>query len=93
MLGREVLPDTPGGQATLNACDDDRPPGLAPPLSPRLRQTQEALLDGMSLKQVAIKLGISIETVKQYAKALHSRYGVSSRSELLTLLLRPPRQR
>lgn len=41
--------------------------------------------------EAVFRSGISIETVKQYAKALHRHYGVSSRAELMAVLLRPSR--
>jgi DNA-binding NarL/FixJ family response regulator len=52
-------------------------------LSPRLRQTLERLLCGDGEKQIAARLKLSTHTVHVYVKALHKRYNVSSRSELL----------
>ncbi|WP_428936940.1 helix-turn-helix transcriptional regulator [Fontivita pretiosa] len=52
-------------------------------LPPRLAQTLEALLEGASEKQIAIKLDLSQHTVHNYVKALHQRFEVSSRGELL----------
>lgn len=52
-------------------------------LAPRLQQTLALLLEGDSEKQVAYKLGISPHTVHNYVKALHQRFDVSSRGELL----------
>ena len=52
-------------------------------LPPRLRQTLAALVAGDSEKQVARRLGISPHTVHNYVKALHQRFGVNSRGELL----------
>jgi DNA-binding CsgD family transcriptional regulator len=52
-------------------------------LSPRLRQTLQSLLKGVSEKQVAQRLGLSQHTVHVYVKKLYRRYGVSSRGELL----------
>jgi DNA-binding NarL/FixJ family response regulator len=51
-------------------------------LSPRLRQTLEALLVGDSEKQVAIKLKVSPHTVHVYVKRLYKHFGASSRGEL-----------
>jgi DNA-binding CsgD family transcriptional regulator len=59
-------------------------------LPPRLQQTLECLLDGDSEKQVALRLGLSRQTVHDYVKALYRRFGVCSRAELLSRYLRPP---
>ena len=55
-------------------------------LAPRLQQTLALLCEGDSEKQVAYKLGISPHTVHNYVKALHQRFDVSSRGELLSLV-------
>ncbi len=55
-------------------------------LAPRLQQTLHLLAGGDSEKQVAYKLGISPHTVHNYVKALHQRFEVSSRGELLALV-------
>jgi DNA-binding CsgD family transcriptional regulator len=52
-------------------------------LPPRLAQTLEELLTGASEKQIAMKLELSRHTVHNYVKALHQRFQVSSRGELL----------
>lgn len=53
-------------------------------LPPRLAQTLAALLEGMSEKQIAMKLELSQHTIHNYVKALHQRFEVSSRGELLS---------
>ena len=74
-------------------------------LPPRLSQTLNELLAGSSEKQIAHKLELSRHTVHNYVKALHQRFGVSSRGELLALVgsqkasftpklsMEPPRER
>jgi DNA-binding CsgD family transcriptional regulator len=52
-------------------------------LPPRLTQTLNELLAGSSEKQIAHKLELSRHTIHNYVKALHQRFGVSSRGELL----------
>jgi DNA-binding CsgD family transcriptional regulator len=52
-------------------------------LPPRLSQTLDCLLDGMSEKQIALNLDLSQHTIHNYVKALHQRFEVSSRGELL----------
>src|SRR5688572_207891 len=52
-------------------------------LPPRLSQTLAALLEGKSEKEIAHLLALSRHTIHNYVKALHQRFGVSSRGELL----------
>jgi ATP/maltotriose-dependent transcriptional regulator MalT len=51
-------------------------------LSPRLRQTLEGLMRGMSEKQLASELALSQHTLHGYVKTLYRRLGVTSRGEL-----------
>jgi len=60
-------------------------------LPPRLSQTLRLLIGGDGEKQIALKLGISAHTVHDYVKALHKRFGVASRGELLAKVLTRPR--
>jgi DNA-binding CsgD family transcriptional regulator len=57
-------------------------------LSPRLRQTLEALLEGDSEKQAAARLGVGIRTAHEYVVAVYRHFEVSSRGELLAHFLR-----
>jgi len=61
-------------------------------LPPRVRQTLDLFLLGDTLKEVAVKLGISMHTANDYAKVLYRRLGVTSRGKLLSKYLprRPP---
>jgi DNA-binding CsgD family transcriptional regulator len=52
-------------------------------LPPRLSQTLNELLAGRSEKEVAARLDLSRHTIHNYVKALHQRFEVSSRGELL----------
>jgi DNA-binding CsgD family transcriptional regulator len=52
-------------------------------LPPRLSQTLAELLAGRSEKEVAARLDLSRHTIHNYVKALHQRFEVSSRGELL----------
>jgi DNA-binding CsgD family transcriptional regulator len=61
-------------------------------LPPRLSQTLQLLLQGHSEKQIANQLELSRHTVHNYVKALHQRFEVCSRGELLAKagqLIRP----
>jgi DNA-binding CsgD family transcriptional regulator len=59
-------------------------------LSPRERQTLEALLTGASEKQIAARLGVATSTVHGYVKAVYRRFGVHSRAELMARWMRTP---
>lgn len=52
-------------------------------LPSREREVLSALSEGDDEKQVALRLGITRNTVHEYVRRLLNRYGVSSRSELL----------
>lgn len=54
-----------------------------PQLSPRLRQTLDALLAGDGEKQIASLLGLRRSTVHGYIRDLYRHYGVRSRPELM----------
>lgn len=58
-------------------------------LTGRQRDILDALLGGLSNKQIARKLGISEYTVKEHVTAILAAYGVRNRLELL-LHQRPP---
>src|SRR5205085_12269102 len=52
-------------------------------LPPRLSQTLAELLSGKSEKEIAARLELSRHTIHNYVKALHQRFEVASRGELL----------
>lgn len=54
-------------------------------LSPRLRQTRDLLLRGLSEKEVARRLEVSRNTLHKYVTALYRRFGVNSRAEFMAL--------
>lgn len=57
-------------------------------LSPRVRETLDHLLSGLTERQVAGRMELSVHTVHDYVKMLYAHFGVSSRSELLARWLR-----
>ena len=67
---------------------------MAVPTSPALRLTHregdiiELLLEGCSNKEIAARLGISDQTVKNQLSALYQKAGVKSRLELVALTRR-----
>lgn len=56
-------------------------------LAPRAQATLEMLLSGYTDKEVAERLSITGNTVRDYVKAIFRAYGVSSRAQLLALHL------
>lgn len=54
-------------------------------LSPRKREVVSGLAEGLSIKEIAQRLGISRETVKQHAAELYDLAGVHSARELLAM--------
>lgn len=53
-------------------------------LSEREQQVLEAMVDGLSDKQVAARLAIAPDTVRSHVKAIYRKLQVSSRAELLS---------
>jgi hypothetical protein len=66
---------------------DPVPPAVLAELPPRLRETLSGLARGLGEKQLAAAMGLSPHTLHEYVKALHRRFGVSSRGELLARVL------
>lgn len=66
--------------------------GLRPPaeLTARQREIYQALLGGLSNKQIARKFDISEYTVKEHVTAVLNHFGVRNRLELLLQQRRPP---
>lgn len=60
---------------------------LAPTLSQRETDVCVAIADGMSSEAIALKLGISLNTVLTYRKRAYARLGISSQNELLKMVL------
>jgi DNA-binding NarL/FixJ family response regulator len=58
------------------------------PLSPRLRETLDCLLQGLSEKEAAERLQLSPATIHQYVIALYRRFDVASRGQLLGQILK-----
>lgn len=52
-------------------------------LTPRQRQVLALLMDGLSRRQIAAVLGLSLGTVQIYCKDILRHYGVSSMREAL----------
>jgi len=57
---------------------------VAPMLTPRERDLLDAILDGCSNKEIAARLRLSVQTVKNRLPGLYAKFGVSSRLELAT---------
>lgn len=56
-------------------------------LSPRLREVLEAMLDGLSEKEIAARLGITFSTTHSYVKRLYMCMGMRSRAEIMAQCL------
>lgn len=59
-----------------------------PPLSPRQREILAALVQGLTNADIAAKLDISFEMVKEHIKALFAKLGVANRAEAVAIALR-----
>jgi DNA-binding CsgD family transcriptional regulator len=81
LLHREIAPMI-GRQLT----SADEPSAMQ--LSSQRREVLDCLLDGMSEKQVAARLGLTPQTVHQYVKAIYRHFRVGSRAELMARWIR-----
>ena len=61
------------------------PHGIA--LSPRQAEVALLILRGHSSTSIALRLGVSVQTVKVFRRQLYGRCGISSQAELFALLL------
>ncbi len=52
-------------------------------LTPRMRDTLDVLLTGATDKEIAVQIGISPHTVREYLKSIFKAYGVSSRAQII----------
>ena len=57
-------------------------------LSPRLRQTLACLVEGDSVKQMAARLSLSLDTTHQYVTALYRHFRVASRAQLMAHVIK-----
>ncbi len=62
-------------------------PGEAVPLTLRQQQVVQLLLEGLSNKEIARRLGITESTVKVHVRSIMSRAGVMSRTQLVLSVL------
>jgi DNA-binding NarL/FixJ family response regulator len=76
---------------------DNRDPGAGPPQGAHLLTQREAevlpmLQQGNSNAQIAMALGVGVETIRTHARNVYRKLGVSSRRELEKLPARPSLQ-
>jgi len=64
------------------------PPPVLGRLTPQQRRLTELLVAGKSVKQAAALMGISTLSAGTYLRAIHRRLGVTSRAELVALVLK-----
>lgn len=60
----------------------------APELSPRQREILESITRGLSNAQIAIQLGIGLESVKTHMTKLFAKLGAANRAEAAAIALR-----
>ena len=58
------------------------------PLTPRDKEIVIGLVDGLSYKMIADRLGVTIETVRQHIKNIYRKLQVNSKAEVITKSLR-----
>ena len=76
---RYIAPD-------IRAILDSEPP--VPDLTTRQTEILESIVDGLTNKEIAVRLGISLPMVKEHVKALFAKIGATNRSEAVATALR-----
>jgi DNA-binding CsgD family transcriptional regulator len=71
-------------RAMRNAATPQLIIGELPKMSPRLAQALELMLLHLSMKEIAVRLGLSLHTVNDYQKAVYRLFGVHTRAELIS---------
>jgi len=66
---------------------DEQELPLADPLTPREQEILSCLGDGMSNRQIAEQLTLSLNTVKWYVRQVFNKLGVSSRGDAVALAM------
>lgn len=56
--------------------------------APRQKETVKSLLDGLSDKQIADRLGIAVPTVRSYLQRLYAKHDVQDRTGLVVHIFR-----
>ena len=79
---------SPPGEAVHTSSGSEQKPRLSlddAPLSPREKQLVLLLLRGMTLRQAAPELGLTVSTVATYSKSIYKKLGINSRAELFLM--------
>ena len=85
------LPPAMATHLLARARDDVRPTSYAyNHISPHERDVLELVLDGLSNKEIAADLGLSIHGVKRHVSNILGKYCSPSRAHLVSMLLRTP---
>lgn len=58
------------------------------PLSPRQHEILEAIVNGLSNADISVRLGISLDMVKEHNQKLFEKLGVANRTEAVAITLR-----
>ena len=58
------------------------------PLTAKEQQVIAAMVDGLSYKMIAARLGITLETVRQHIKNIYRKLQVNSKGEVIVKSLR-----
>jgi NarL family two-component system response regulator LiaR len=74
------------GQVLVQAAN--QPPEPGHDLTPREREVLALLVEGLNNKQIAGQLNVSPSTIKSHVSNILTKFGVSSRTEAVTLALR-----
>jgi DNA-binding NarL/FixJ family response regulator len=86
--GVALRPERIAHKVTVHMLPDDGPGAGPIGLSPRETDVLRAMVDGLSYKMVAHRLGISFETVRTHVKKVYEKLGVHNCTEAVAKALR-----
>lgn len=68
----------------------DSTPSLCPELTQREQEILGLIVEGLSNKEIAVRLGIGLNTVKHHISRIFDKYAVQSRTALVSRALKEP---
>ncbi len=92
----DMMPTTIAGEFSKPALDAARDSNDSPSsswrFSPRERQIVALLANGCSNQEIANRLGLRLQTVKNHLSRVYRKIGVPNRVQLAVLMLQQPPQ-
>lgn len=73
-------------QITIEFCKHFRDPSTGSGITPRQLEVIKLILQGLSNREIANKLGVGVDVIGSYASFIHKKLRVTNRSEMLPII-------